>query len=234
MYLGDFLGEYKLGPNDENQGIYLGDARQLLRGIPDETVDLILTDPPYLKEYLDCYDWLGSEASRILKDGGWCLVYGAGEHLLDHINRLTKYLDYFWVFVLHHTGATPRMWVKKLMSGYKPVLAFTKGKPRILRWKSTVHTGDTQDKRYHVWGQSIGFVAKMIELHTQQRDIVVDPFCGGGTTPAACKELNRRWLAFEIDAKTHEVAQQRVKDVQPMLFVPEYQQIEMFEEIQDE
>jgi DNA modification methylase len=42
------LGPYKLGFNsDENVGIYTGDARELSRAIPDESVDLIFTDPVY-------------------------------------------------------------------------------------------------------------------------------------------------------------------------------------------
>lgn len=43
----DYLGPYLLGPNDENQGIYTGDALQLLGELPENSVDAMLVDPPY-------------------------------------------------------------------------------------------------------------------------------------------------------------------------------------------
>jgi predicted methyltransferase len=67
------LGPYLLGPNDENQGIYTGDARELARAIPDESVDLIFTDPVY--QNLDDYRWLAETAARVLKPDSACLVF---------------------------------------------------------------------------------------------------------------------------------------------------------------
>jgi hypothetical protein len=58
-YNGDMerLGPYLLGPNDTDEnGIYCGDARELAKAIPDESVDLIFTDPIY--DRIDDYRWL--------------------------------------------------------------------------------------------------------------------------------------------------------------------------------
>jgi len=54
---------------------------------------------------------------------------------------------------------------------------------------------------------------------------VLDPMVGGGTVPAVCKMLNRRYLAFEIDPDTAELARQRVAQTQPPLplVIPEQQ-----------
>ena len=43
----DQLGPYLLGPNDEDQGIYAGDVRDLLPQVPSESVDVVVTSPPY-------------------------------------------------------------------------------------------------------------------------------------------------------------------------------------------
>ena len=217
----------RLGPYELNQ-IYTGDARELAKAIPDESVDLIFTDPPYPKEFLPLYGWLAEEAGRILRPGGWLFAYGAGEYLPDHLSRLGKHLNYFWVFVLLHNDGHPRMWHKRLFSGYKPVMVYTKGHPKLNPWKTTVYI-DAKDKRFHKWGQGIILPLKMLEMLTGPDGIIFDPMCGGGTVPAACKMLGRRWLAFEIDPDTAEAARRRVAQTQPPLFVERPEQLTMRE-----
>jgi DNA modification methylase len=50
----------------------------------------------------------------------------------------------------------------------------------------------------------------LIERLTEPGALVVDPYCGSGTVPAACKKLNREWLACEIDSGIARVARRRV------------------------
>lgn len=64
----------KLGPYDLNT-IVTGDARELAEAIPDNSVDLIFTDPVYDK--IDDYRWLAETASRVLKPDRACLVWCA-------------------------------------------------------------------------------------------------------------------------------------------------------------
>ena len=82
------LGPYLLGPNDTSEnGIYCGDARELAKAIPDESVDLIFTDPVY--DRIDDYRWLAECASRVLKSSGTLLVWSNGRW---HYKN-TKWLD---------------------------------------------------------------------------------------------------------------------------------------------
>ncbi|MBU1621856.1 MAG: hypothetical protein KJ604_20565, partial [Gammaproteobacteria bacterium] len=72
----DSLGPYLLGPNDTPEnGIYTGDARELAEAIPDESVDLIFTDPVY--DRIDDYRWLAEAVARVLKQDRACLVWCA-------------------------------------------------------------------------------------------------------------------------------------------------------------
>ena len=52
----------------------------------------------------------------------------------------------------------------------------------------------------------------LIQRLTEPGQLVVDPFCGGGTIPAACKVLGRGWLATEIDRNTALVARKRLAE----------------------
>lgn len=216
----------KLGPYELDQ-IYTGDARELTREIHDESVDLIICDPPYLEEFIWCYEWLGMESKRVLKSGGYCFAYAACEHMPRRLRgMLSGGMDYFWIDALLHHGGYPRMWHKQLMSGYKPVIVITKGFPSILRWRATVGAV-CADKRFHEWGQGEGYSMKVIDLLTDRGAIVFDPFTGGGTVPAVCKMLGRHYLAFEIDPDTAERARQRVEQTQPPLLMPVPEQVGM-------
>lgn len=192
--------------SDDAVVIYHADCRDILPKLPK--VDLVLTDPPYLKEYLWTYSTLSEYAYKLLPEGGWCFAYGAGEHILESLSRMCEYLDYYWVFVLLHNGGYPRMWYKKLMSGYKPIFVFTKGVPRVNPWMSTVHT-DSMDKNYHKWGQGIGFSEKIIEMLTEPYNIILDPFLGGGMVSRSAKNLNRKCIGIEIEEKYCEIAARR-------------------------
>lgn len=206
--------------------IHEGDARELGDKVEPESIDLILTDPPYPKEYLGLYEWLGEFAARTLKPGCYLMAYGAGEYMPQHLNLLAAGgLDYFWVDALLHSGGYPRMWHKRLMSAYKPVYIFTKGTPTRRPWRATAFKGN-QDKRFHEWGQGMNYFLKAIEMLTESGDLVCDPFVGGGAVAAACIASGRRYLAFENDPETASRARSRLETEQPPLLVlePEHAQ----------
>jgi hypothetical protein len=208
-------------PNEYRNQIVTGDARVLASRLPDESVDMVFTDPPYLKEFIPLYGWLAQEAARVLKPGGYLFAYGAGEHQPEYLRLMqVPGLDYFWVFALLHHGGYPRLWNKRLMSGYKPVFVFTKGKPNTVRWQATVGAVSA-DKRFHEWGQGDGFPIKTIELLTRPGDVIWEPFCGGGQVPSACVKTGRDYVAFELDPEAAAVARERVRLTPPPLFALE-------------
>jgi hypothetical protein len=203
-------------PIEYRNAIVTGDARELAKRLPDESVDLIFTDPPYPREYLPLYGWLAETAARVLRPGGYVFAYCGTETLPDIFDLMrVPNLDYFWTDVLLHNGGYPRIWYKQLLSGYKPVVVFTKGKPSILRWRSTVGVASAS-KHFHEWGQGIEPAIKTIELLTALGAIVLEPFAGGGTTCAACRISSRNYIAFEIDPATAGRARARVEQTQAM------------------
>lgn len=216
-------------PEEYRNQIVTGDARELAKRIPDESIDLIFTDPPYLKEYLHLYDWLGQVGSRVLKPNGFLLVYVGVYWKHEVMQRLGKRLGYYFDFVLENAGNSPIMWTRKVISRYKSIMAWTKKdastKPRtnvLSLWR-----GGGEDKRYHIWGQDESSARYYIDCFSKPADLVVDFLVGGGTTPAVCKQLRRNYIAFEIDPDTTEMARERVLNTQSPLFVPEPEQLEL-------
>ena len=100
---------------------------------------------------------------------------------------------------------------RHIQSRWEPIVAFAKPpvKP-ALNWLSDMIEGGGGDKQHHAWGKHQSEVAYLIERLTEPGQFVVDPFCGGGTIPAACKATGRRWLATEKDKTTALVARKRL------------------------
>lgn len=230
--MSDYLGPYLLGPNDENQGIYTGDACDLAAAIPDESVDLIFTDPPYPREYLPLYERLAQMGARTLKDGRRCMALAGYVHLPTIIESMSRHMDWAWIIAQVQGHLTSAIFPERVWASWKPCLVFKKGKIDDRANFAMDCFRDTAaalkySKNFHEWGQGAPFFAYYIDRWTEEGDIVIDPFGGGGTTAAVCKMLGRRWLAFEIDPATAERARERVLMAQSPLFVLQPKQLEI-------
>ena len=100
--MNDRLGPYLLGPNDENQGVYTGDARELAPAIPDGSVDLIFTDPVY--QNIDDYRWLAETAARVLKSGKSCMALAGNMEKPELYRVVGEHLTYFWEGAILYRG----------------------------------------------------------------------------------------------------------------------------------
>jgi len=56
----------------------------------------------------------------------------------------------------------------------------------------------------------VELVAKFIEAHTKPGQIILDPFCGSGTTCLAAEQMGRRWIGIELDPKYARIAIERL------------------------
>ncbi|MFA5379453.1 MAG: DNA methyltransferase [Dehalococcoidia bacterium] len=189
-----------------------GDCRELIESIPDNSVDLIFTDPPYLKEYLHLYEWLAKDAIKKLKPTGFLAMYVGCYHLISVVNLVNSYLDYFMELIIFGGGYGSMLWQRRVISRHKSILLFRPkdgtGMPRCNI--VSVFSGSGSDKRFHAWGQDEASARYYIDCLTKQGDMVLDPFCGGGTTAAMCKVLARDCITFEVDLDTAKVARDRV------------------------
>jgi len=196
-------------------GLYLGDFREIGDKIPDASVDLIFTDPPYDRKAIELFDGLGEFAARVLRPGGSLVAYIGQIQLPDAVADLSKHLRYWWTCSCYHSGTSLlRMNEYGIVNGWKPMLWFvkeTRGDKNT--FVNDVATG-SREKSHHEWQQSEAEARYFIELLTDIDGFVVDPFCGGGTTPVACIGLGRKWAAFEIDEANLSRASERIKEVQ--------------------
>ena len=187
-----------------------GDFRKVGKMVRDNSVDLIFTDPPYDKAAVELYYELAVFAERVLRPGGWCLAYSGQAHLLDVLDRMSRHLSYGWMFACVHKNSSSRFRNLKLQVGWKPILGFYKA-PLNAWWDWFADTASGgKEKDHHEWQQAEGEAAHFIEALSPKSGLICDPFCGGGTTPAAAKRCGRNWIAFEIDKDVAEEARLRL------------------------
>lgn len=214
-----------IGPYDLNT-IVTGDARELAQAIPDESVDLIFTDPVYWQ--VEDYEWLAETGKRVLRAGGNVLAYSGHVQQIECAAAMMKNLFPRPILTTWMSPPYPRLWSSKMHVNYSFVLWFSKDKKLPLRWVVGELGQAYQNKNFgHEWGKNYGALMYYMNVFTDPGAIVFDPFTGGGTVPAVCKMLGRNYLAFEIDPDTADKARARVANTQPPLFVPEHTQLEL-------
>ena len=194
------------------QNIIIGSLDILWKRLQDNSVDLFLTDPPYTE--MELYERLSKLAAAKLKPGGLCLAYTGQFHLPAVLEAMSRHLKYWWVFAIQFGGQHCAIHSRQVQNKWKPILAFAKPPlKKAPNWLSDLLEGGGRDKEHHDWGQDESEVTYLIQRLTEPGQLVVDPFCGGGQIPAACKATGRRWLSTEINAKTALVARKRLAEM---------------------
>ena len=180
--------------------------------IPEKSVSLIITDPPYHEKYLYLYDQLGRHAAKVLRDGGSLLCY-AGHYAIGNIIDMMKShgLSFHWPIAVIHSGPSASVFGRKILVGYKPMLWFVKGKYEGEFVRDVIQS-EFQGKELHDWAQSTKESDYYIKYLTIENEIVYDPFMGQGTFGISAVKQNRQFIGCEIDSE-HFANAQRVISV---------------------
>jgi len=191
------------------------DIKNGLPEIPDNSVDFIITDPPYPKKYIPLYETLSKLASRVLVDGGSLLCMCGQSYLDEVINMLTTNMTYHWMLCyLTPGGQAPQLWQKNTLAFWKPVIWLVKGKYKGDLIGDVIKTPPNEnDKRYHEWGQSIAGFDEIIQKFTYPGQLILDPFLGGGTTAICAIESGRRFIGADVLQDCLDVTQSRISEV---------------------
>lgn len=203
-------------PQEDNRYKLLqGDLAEKCQELPPESIDVIITDPPYSEKYLDVYSVLAEAAKLLLKPGGSLLVLTGQSYLPEVFKRMTPHLTYHWIVAyLTPGGQSPQLWQKKVNTFWKPVLWFTKG-IYSGEWVGDVVRSavNDNDKSYHQWGQSESGFSDLVKRFSKEGDVILDPCMGAGTTGVVAIRLNRRFIGIDISADQVAIARGRISKV---------------------
>jgi len=202
--------------------IITGDVRQLAQAIPDASIDLIFTDPVY--DRIEDYRWLAETAARVLKPDTACLAWYSTPLLFETMQALRESLTYRWQLIHYKPGRVKEKFGAAGYCKYEGLLWYDKGRLPRRKFMDVFQSMPFQSAIAmcinHEWAKDPDALAKVIGAFSHPGDVIFDPFTGGGTVPAVCKILERRYLAFEIDPATADKARARVADTLPLLDGP--------------
>jgi site-specific DNA-adenine methylase len=184
----------------------LGDFEEVFTDVPDGSIDCIITDPPYPKEFIECWTKLARFAKRVLKPHGFCIAYSGQMHLPEVMRRMSEHLDYYWTFAVYHEGQTQIVNGVNLICRWKPVLVFQNGKKKLDTPFEDYFISEQREKNAHEWQQSKSGVAYLVERFTKHGDTIFEPFAGSGTTLIVAKNKGRKVLGAEINEETYNIA----------------------------
>lgn len=233
------------------------DCLEVMKLLPDKSVDCIITDPPYGVSFKNDFyndktddilkimpDWF-AQWKRILKDNSFLFVF-AGVRTLHN-----------WIQTGINAGFTYKNIVatRSFNNGsirapsnfgfqFQPIIVFSNGQGRKLNQVDFIPTSASwfKDKRnpnpkpytydypnwiktewafasakranksFHPNEKNVDLIKFLIEVATNENEVVMDTFMGCGSTGIACKKCNREFIGIELDKHYFDLAEKRIND----------------------
>lgn len=209
-----------------------GDCLEEMKEIPDHSVDMILTDPPYLKAYSTGYrkdvkretteilndrvfdfDSVFAEYKRIAKSDAHIYVFGCwqtGDYFKNTIEKYFKIKNHL-IWVKNNWTAGDLFWTYG--QSYEDIWFAMNGRKRLngSRDRDCLFYPRVAGKQQlHLNQKPIELIEYLIQKSSVEGDVVLDTFMGSGTTGIACLNTNRHFIGIEMDDKYFEIATNRI------------------------
>ena len=210
-----------------------GDCLERMKEIPDGSVDMVLTDPPYGMDYQSNRRMVKQKFLKIEgdKDLSWT------EKFIDECWRVMRVNTAIYFFCSWHNigffkDAIERrfkvknviVWVKNnhgsgdLKAGYAPKHEFVvyANKGRCLNRGKRIPDVMEFDKipsgkLVHPTEKNTSMLEVFVNQSSDSGAVVLDPFMGSGSTGVACVNTNRNFIGIELDPDYFEIAKQRIE-----------------------
>jgi len=221
--------------------LMLGDCLERMKEIPDGSVDMILTDPPYniaqknnfksmgragidFGEWDKGFDqktWLLS-LSRIASKDCTLIIFNTFQNLTDTQRILDNegfvYKDFL---VMEKSNPMPRNRDRRYINACEYALVMVKKKSKWVfnrisdKYDSNVmktFVVSGKEKTKHTTQKPINIITNLVARHSNEGGTILDPFMGSGTTGVAAKNLKRNFIGIEMDENYFNIAQERINN----------------------
>lgn len=215
--------------------IYCSDNIDILNNIDDNSIDLILTDPPYnasnskfnfkqknynaIDEEWDkgfkidffdiCVDKLKEGSSMLI----FCSYHLLGEYLAKKSIKLQQIIHWIKRNPVPSFTKTYAPGVEYCLWYVKPGKAYTFNKECRFSYKNIFETNINGWKvTDHPTEKNLSIIKALIETHSNKGDLVLDPFMGSGTTIVGCIQTGRSYIGIDKDMNYYQMADKRRKE----------------------
>lgn len=210
-----------------------GDCLELMKDIPDNSIDLILCDPPYgisyqsqrrpkeqrfskIKNDNKPFTEFIHLIPRLIKPTGGVFVFtkwNVQQHFVDTMkgNGLNPQNILIWDKVIHGMGDLKRSFGNR----YESIIFHSNKDFRFVGKRPTdiiKYTRVPSGKMIHPNEKPIGLLEYLIQATSRENATVLDCFMGSGSTGVACVNTNRNFIGIEIDEHYFNIARERINN----------------------
>lgn len=220
------------------------DSRDIIKRIPDNSIDFILTDPPYnLGQHStgniplpgrtamnnDVADWdmidfnpeeWADEFIRILKPTGNLFIFTSYNQLGRWYNCLDHKFDTSNFMIWHKTNPAPKIYKAGFLNSCEMIFTcWNKKHTWNFISQAEMHNfiesticmkPERLSSPKHPAQKPVSILKKMIQIASNENDIIFDPFMGVGSTGVAALDLNRRFIGVELNEDYFKAAKKRI------------------------
>lgn len=206
--------------------VICGDSLQVMKEIPDDSIDLVIDDPPYGIDIVGNNGKIGGDS--LAGCNVYPKIYG-DDKPFDPSLILEKFyhVPIFLFGANYYAKLLPEMsswyiWDKRdgttsdNHADCELIWSNVGGPARIFRhlWRGCMRASSDDIPRCHPTQKPIALMKWLIHNHSKGGDVVLDPYMGSGSTLVAAKQLGRRYIGIEINPDYVAIAQDRLRQTE--------------------
>lgn len=204
-----------------------GDCLELIRDIPDNSIDMLLTDPPY--SVMEDYEWDKKDSDFYhqwlavlkpkLKDKHSGFIFFDSRRIVEFESILRNYFPILnRIIWIRKNMSMGRIIKNAFISSYEVIFYFGSreldlpkdwGAERFDSCEFAVPQSNFTDKKLHPTQKPINLILQLAKVGSHPGDIVLDCFAGSGVVGRACQIIgNRRCILIEKEPAYNEIIKQ--------------------------
>lgn len=222
--------------------VYNTDAIEWLKTLDNDSVDLIVSDPPYRvtqhghsglggifktkvgedkklngklfkHNEVNVNDYAG-ELYRVLKPDNHCYIMTNDVNLQNFLNVFTNVGFHFTKLLIW--DKQNKITNQFYMNQVEYILFMSKGRTKQINYCGTsnlLSVNNVKNKTHnHPTEKPVELMEILIKNSTNEGDLVLDPFVGVGSTPVACQNLKRNFIGCELDKVYYDTTMERLNE----------------------
>lgn len=223
-------------PTVLDKNLILGDCLQELAKLPDNSVDCVVTDPPYGIDYQSNFRQATPQFDKLKNDKSE--AFELLDKSLELVEKKLKNNSHLYIFTSwkvypefrdivqkYFTIKNVLIWVKSggaigdldadYMDKYEMIIYASKGRRFLNGTRETnilYYDRPASSKYNHPTEKPLNILEYLISKSSNEGELILDPFMGSGSTCVAAKNKNRKYIGIELDPQWFNVAQERIQN----------------------